>query len=301
MYNLGLDQIVTQIENQLTGLDVGDFDNQGEMKDITLKLPDLSRKQLEELELQSGDQVVRLDQIASFHPGSSPGKIYRENQKRVGKVTARIDKDIPLDHIVKRVNQNIAGMDMPSQYITEITGEEQKRKESFGSLKFALILSIILVYMVMASLFESFLHPMTILLSLPLAFTGPIFLFLGIGESFNIMAYIGIIMLTGIAVNNSIILVDAIRKYQWQGISKRDAILQAGQNRIRPIVMTSLTTILTLLPLTIDLGQSAELRSPMAWAVIGGLITSTLLTLVTIPCVYYIFQRKETLSHPADQ
>ena len=301
MYNLGLDQIVTQIENQLTGLDVGDFDNQGEMKDITLKLPDLSRKQLEELELQSGDQVVRLDQIASFHPGSSPGKIYRENQKRVGKVTARIEKDIPLDHIVKRVNTNIAGMDMPSQYITEITGEEQKRKESFGSLKFALILSIILVYMVMASLFESFLHPMTILLSLPLAFTGPIFLFLGIGESFNIMAYIGIIMLTGIAVNNSIILVDAIRKYQWQGMSKRDAILQAGQNRIRPIVMTSLTTILTLLPLTIDLGQSAELRSPMAWAVIGGLITSTLLTLVTIPCVYYIFQRKETLSHPADQ
>jgi len=301
MYNLGLDQIVTQIENQLSGLDVGDFDNQGEMKDITLKLPDLSRKQLEELQLQSGNQVIRLDQIATFHAGVSPGKIYRENQKRVGKVRARIDEDIPLDHVVKRVNQKIAEIDMPPQYTTEITGEEQKRAESFGSLKFALILSIILVYMVMASLFESLLHPMTILLSLPLAFTGPILLFLGIGESFNIMAYIGIIMLAGIAVNNSIILVDAIRRYQWQGMVKREAILQAGQNRIRPIIMTSLTTILTLLPLTIDFGQGAELRSPMAWAVIGGLITSTLLTLVTIPCVYYIFQRKETLSQPEDQ
>jgi len=301
MYDLGLDQIVTQIENQLTGMDVGDFESRGEMKDITLKLPDLSRKQLEELELQAGDQVIRLDQIATFHAGVSPGKIYRENQKRVGKVTARIDEDIPLDQIVRQVNTRIAGMDMPAKYTTEITGEEQKRAESFGSLKFALILSIILVYMVMASLFESLLHPMTILLSLPLAFTGPILLFLGIGESFNIMAYIGIIMLAGIAVNNSIILVDAIRRYQWQGMAKHDAILQAGQNRIRPIVMTSLTTILTLLPLTIDFGQSAELRSPMAWAVIGGLITSTLLTLVAIPCVYYIFQRKETLSQQEDQ
>mgnify|MGYP006285911987 CR=1 FL=1 len=301
MYNLGLDQIVSQIENQLTGMDVGDFDRQGEMKDITLKLPDLSRKQLEELELQSGDQVIRLDQIATFHAGVTPGKIYRENQKRVGKVTARINEEIALDHIVKRVNQKISEIDMPPEYTTEITGEEQKRKESFGSLKFALILSIILVYMVMASLFESLLHPMTILLSLPLAFTGPILLFLGIGESFNIMAYIGIIMLAGIAVNNSIILVDAIRRYQWQGMTKRQAILQAGQNRIRPIVMTSLTTILTLLPLTINLGQSAELRSPMAWAVIGGLITSTLLTLVTIPCVYHILQRKETLSQSEDQ
>ena len=297
MYNLSIEQIVTQIQRQLTGMDVGDFDSKGEMKDITLKLPDLSRKQLEELELRSGNQVVRLDQIASFHVGETPGKIYRENQKRVGKVMARIGDDIPLDHIVKQVEARLAGLNLSEDYQLEITGEEQKRKESFGNLKFALILSIILVYMVMASLFESLLHPLTILLTLPLAFTGPVLLFLGIGQSFNIMAYIGIIMLAGIAVNNSIILVDAIRRYQWQGLTKRMAVLQAGQNRIRPIIMTSLTTILTLLPLTIAFGESAELRSPMAWAVIGGLITSTLLTLVTIPCVYYIFQRKE-VSNP---
>ena len=301
MYNLGLDQIVSQIESQLIGLDVGQFDSKGEMKNITLKLPDLSRQELEELELQSDEQVVRLDQIATFHAGVTPGKIYRENQKRIGKAMARINEDIPLDQIVRQVEGKLSEINLPPRYTTEITGEEQKRKESFGNLKFALILSIILVYMVMASLFESLLHPMTILLSLPLAFTGPILLFMAIGESFNIMAYIGIIMLAGIAVNNSIILVDAIRRYQWQGMPKRQAILQAGQNRIRPIVMTSLTTILTLLPLTIAFGQSAELRAPMAWAVIGGLITSTLLTLVTIPCVYYIFQRKQTLSNAEDQ
>jgi HAE1 family hydrophobic/amphiphilic exporter-1 len=214
---------------------------------------------------------------------------------------ARIDDGIPLDHIVKKVNKQLAGIALPEHYEMEITGEEQKRKESFGNLKFALILSIILVYMVMASLFENLLHPLTIMLTLPLAFTGPVLLFLAIGESFNLMAYIGIIILAGIAVNNSIILVDAIRRFQWQGMTKRMAIIQAGQNRIRPIVMTSLTTILTLLPLTIAFGQSAELRASMAWAVIGGLFTSTLLTLVTIPCVYYIFQRKDVLVLPEDQ
>ena len=301
MYNLSLDQIVNQIERQLTGINVGEFDSKGEMKDITLKMPDLTKKELEELELQTGSQVIRLDQVATFHTGLTPGRIYRENQKRVGRVMARIHQDIPLDHIVKEVEQQLDGMDMPAGYQREITGKEQKRKESFASLKFALILSIILVYMVMASLFESLLHPMTILLSLPLAFTGPVLLFLGIGESFNMMAYIGIIMLAGIAVNNSIILVDAIRRYQWQGLSKRQAVLQAGQNRIRPIIMTSLTTILTLLPLTIAFGQSAELRAPLAWAVIGGLITSTILTLVTIPCVYYIFQQKEVVAQTEEQ
>ncbi|MEF8810162.1 MAG: efflux RND transporter permease subunit [Bacteroidales bacterium] len=301
MYDISLSQIVDQIQRQLTGMDVGEFNSKGEMKDITLKLPDLNKRALEELELQSGNQVIRLDQIATFHAGATPGKIYRENQKRVGKVMARFSEDMPLDHIVKKVNTELAGMELPARYETEITGEEQKRKESFGNLNFALILSIILVYMVMASLFESLLHPMTILLSLPLAFTGPVLLFLGIGQSFNIMAFIGVIMLAGIAVNNSIILVDAIRRYQWQGLTKRDAVLQAGQNRIRPIVMTSLTTILTLLPLTFAFGQNPELRAPMAWAVIGGLITSTLLTLVTIPCLYYIFQRKETLVQPEDQ
>ena len=301
MYNISLEQIVNQIESQLTGIDVGEFSSGGEMQDITLKLPDLNTEALKELELESGNQVVRLDQIATFHIGETPGKIYRENQKRVGRVMARIGEDIPLDHIVKKVEKELAGLSLPAKYQTEITGEEQKRKESFGNLKFALILSIILVYMVMASLFESLLHPLTILLSLPLAFTGPVLLFLGIGASFNIMAYIGIIMLAGIAVNNSIILVDAIRRYQWQGMNKRAAILQAGQNRIRPIIMTSLTTILTLLPLTLAIGENTELRASMAWAVIGGLITSTILTLVTIPCVYYLFQRKSVLLHPDEK
>jgi HAE1 family hydrophobic/amphiphilic exporter-1 len=148
-----------------------------------------------------------------------------------------------------------------------------------------------LVYMVLASQFESLVHPFTILLTIPLASTGAIFLFYALGLSLNVMAYIGIIMLTGIAVNDAIILVDAILKNRDKGLAISDAIVKAGQQRIRPIVMTSLTTILALLPLTFGFGESASLRSPMALAVIGGLVSSTILTLLVIPCVFLIFEQ----------
>jgi len=186
-------------------------------------------------------------------------------------------------------------IDFPTDYKFEITGEEQKRSEAFNNLKFALFLSIILVYMVMASQFESLVHPFTILLTIPLAGVGAILIFFLFGKTLNIMAYIGMIMLAGIAVNDSIILVDAINQLKRSGLSRWDAILEAGQRRIRPIIMTSLTTILALLPLTFGFGEGASLRSPMALAVIGGLVTSTILTLIVIPCVYLVFDqmRKE--------
>jgi hydrophobic/amphiphilic exporter-1 (mainly G- bacteria), HAE1 family len=153
----------------------------------------------------------------------------------------------------------------------------------------------VLVYMVLASQFESLIHPFTILLTIPLAVVGSILLFFIMGDTINIMAIIGIIMLAGIAVNDSIILVDRINQLIREGSERKEAIMQAGQQRIRPIIMTSLTTILALLPLTFGFGESASLRSPMALAVIGGLVTSTLLTLVVIPCVYDILDRFKNL------
>ena len=145
--------------------------------------------------------------------------------------------------------------------------------------------------MVLAAQFESLVHPFTILLTIPLAGVGAILIFFFLGLSLNIMAYIGIIMLVGIAVNDSIILVDAINQLRKEGQEIKDAIVAAGQRRIRPIIMTSITTILALLPLTIGFGESASLRAPMALAVIGGLITSTILTLAVIPCVYMVLER----------
>ena len=166
-----------------------------------------------------------------------------------------------------------------------------KRQESISSLSFALLLSIVLVYMVLASQFESLVHPFTILLTIPLALVGTVLTFFILGKTINIMAIIGIIMLAGIAVNSSIILVDRINQLMEAGLDRRSAIIEAGQQRLRPILMTSLTTILALVPLTLGFGESASLRSPMALAVIGGLTTSTLMTLIVIPCVFDILDR----------
>jgi hydrophobic/amphiphilic exporter-1 (mainly G- bacteria), HAE1 family len=206
-----------------------------------------------------------------------------------------MDKGLALNHISQSIRQETSSIELPVNYRIMITGEEEKRQESVSSLSFALILSVILVYMVMASQFESLVHPFTILLTIPLAVVGSILIFLALGKTLNIMALIGVIMLAGIAVNNSIILVDRINQLIREGMERREAILQAGQQRIRPIIMTSLTTILALLPLTFGFGESASLRSPMALAVIGGLVTSTLLTLVVIPCVFDILDRTRTL------
>jgi HAE1 family hydrophobic/amphiphilic exporter-1 len=187
------------------------------------------------------------------------------------------------------VNQAIVGIPLPTDYKIKITGEEEKRKESMDALSFAMILSIILVFMVLASQFESLLHPFTILLTIPVAVVGSVLIFFIMGMTLNIMAIIGIIMLVGIAVNNSILLVDRILQLQKEGVSRIVAIQQAGQQRIRPILMTTSTTILALLPLTLGFGESSSLRAPMALAVIGGLVTSTIMSLLVIPCVFDVF------------
>ncbi len=290
LFNLSVSTVVSQVQNQLTGKTAGQVERGGEMEDITLKLPDKGLTDLKDLSIKNGTQEIRIDEIADVTIGQSPKEIFRRNQTRIGKITANLSNDVPLDKMVKRINEAIASVDKPADYKIRVTGEEEKRQESMSSLSFALILSVVLVYMVLASQFESLLHPFTILLTIPLAVVGSILIFYTLGRSLNIMALIGIIMLAGIAVNNSILLVDRIIQIRADGVSRLEAIMQAGQQRIRPILMTSLTTILALLPLTLGLGESASLRAPMALAVIGGLTTSTLMSLVVIPCVYEAFE-----------
>src|SRR5690606_21740960 len=164
-----------------------------------------------------------------------------------------------LNHVADEIRLQTSSIELLPNYRILVTGEEEKRQESMSSLGFALLLSIILVYMVMASQFESLIHPFTILLTIPLALVGSILIFFILGKTLNIMALIGIIMLAGIAVNNSIILVDRINQLLKEGLDRREAILQAAQQRIRPILMTSLTTILALVPLTFGFGESASL------------------------------------------
>jgi HAE1 family hydrophobic/amphiphilic exporter-1 len=289
MFEIDASTIVTQLEEFLMGKDAGSIESDGELTDITLKMPDYPLKDLQNFVIEYDDNDYRLSELATIVLGNSPKEIIRNNQNRIGKITAHTKGNIPVDKLSQQIRERLSHITFPAGYRYELKGDEVMRKESFDSLSFALILSIILVYMVMASQFESLIHPFTVLLTIPLAGVGAIAAFLILGKSLNIMAYIGLVMLAGIAVNDSIILVDAINQLKKEGMFLKDAIIAGANSRLRPIFMTSLTTILGLLPLTIGFGESAAIRSSMAIAVIGGLVTSTLLTLIVIPCVYYVF------------
>ncbi|MCR9288609.1 MAG: efflux RND transporter permease subunit [Bacteroidetes bacterium] len=288
LYNLDLNDVVTQVQDQLKGKSVGRLEQAGEMIDIELQLPEQGINAFEGMTIKGGEKEYRLNEIATLKTSRAAREIHRRNQSRIGKVYAQVDEEIPLEFLAQQIREELKQIDLPPNYSMKVVGDEARRQESLQSLTFSLILSIILVYMVMASQFESLIHPFTILLTIPLAVVGTIATFYWLQTPLNIMAIIGIIMLVGIAVNDAIILVDRINQLKRGGLSRYDAIVQAGQQRIRPILMTSMTTVLALLPLTFGFGESASLRAPMAWAVIGGLVTSTLLTLVVIPCVYAV-------------
>ncbi|MDL2255308.1 efflux RND transporter permease subunit [Parabacteroides sp. OttesenSCG-928-G06] len=289
--NLSVSTVIDQIRNQLSGREAGQMEYKGEMRDIVIKLPDIGLQELANLRIKNGDKEFRLQEIATLEQTQAPKEIFRRNQHRISKVTANMENAYSLDKMAQNIRNTLTDVELPVNYTITVTGEEEKRQESMRSLMFALILSIILVYMVLASQFESLLHPFTILLTIPLAVVGAILLFFATGTTINMMGFIGIVMLVGIAVNNSIILVDRINQLKLAGMELTEAIVEAGQQRIRPIIMTSLTTILALLPMTFSFGEGSSLRTPMAIAVVGGLVTSTLMSLMVIPCVYYLLEK----------
>lgn len=293
IYGIDISSVASQVKNKLNGTTASSFESEGEPINIEIRVPEVSLDELANIEIQQNDKNYRLGEIAEINITTAPKEIKRDNQTRVGEVTAMLEKDYTLGSVTPAINEQLGEIQFPAKYSAKITGEEEKRAESFNGLSLALVLSIILVYMVMAAQFESLRHPFTILLTIPFAGVGCILAFLLTGSSLNMMAFIGVIMLAGIAVNNSILLVDAANKLQEAGYNLADAVKQAAQQRIRPIMMTTLTTILAMLPMCFGFGEGASLRSPMALAVIGGLVTSTIMSLVVIPCVYYIFDKKK--------
>jgi HAE1 family hydrophobic/amphiphilic exporter-1 len=292
--NIPVSTVISQISNQLQGNTTGKMDYKGEMRDIKIKLPDITMNRLQDLKITANGQEFRLREIAEIKSSLAPKEIFRRNQGRINKILADMDTKKSLDKTAEQIHQAVKDVNLPVNYSIKVTGEEEKRQESMNSLMFALILSVILVYMMLASFYESLLHPFTILLTIPLALVGAVFLFFITGTTINIMGVIGIIMLGGIAVNNSILLVDRINQLKANR-ELTEAIVEAGQQRIRPIMMTTLTTILALLPMAISIGEGAALRTSMVVAVIGGLVTSTMMSLCVIPCVYYVFEKFKKL------
>ncbi len=235
---------------------------------------------------------VPLEAVADITLGTGPGEIRRVNQERVALVTANL-KYGDLGKASEEINRIITTVRVPDGIDVLLAGQNEEMQMSFKSLQFALMLAIFLVYLVMASQFESFLHPLVILFTIPLALIGAVLALWITGSTISVVVFIGLILLAGIVVNNAIVLIDLINQMRSRGMPKTEAILEGGRSRLRPILMTTLTTTLGLFPLALGLGEGAEVRSPMAITVIGGLTVSTLLTLVVIPVVYSLFETKE--------
>ncbi|MEX2497049.1 MAG: efflux RND transporter permease subunit [Woeseia sp.] len=234
---------------------------------------------------------VSLEAVAAVGVARGPAEIRRVAQERVAIITANVAYG-DLGAAAAEAQDIIDRTPMTQGITAMVSGQNEEMQQSFRSMQFALALAVFLVYLVMASKFESLLHPFVILFTIPLALIGAVLALFVTGTTVNVVAFIGVIMLAGIVVNNAIVLVDLINQHRTQGFEKSAAILAAGRARLRPILMTTLTTVLGLLPMAIGFGEGAEVRTPMAITVIGGLLVSTLLTLVVIPVVYSLLDRK---------
>jgi HAE1 family hydrophobic/amphiphilic exporter-1 len=234
---------------------------------------------------------IPLDAVADIEMSIGPSEITRIGQQRVAVITANLNQG-DLGEAVVLARQLIAELKLPLNMKATVAGQSEEMESSFESLKFALALAIFLVYLIMASQFESLLHPFLILFTVPLACAGSIYGLYITGTTVSVVVFIGLIMLAGIVVNNAIVLIDRINQLRAEGLDKTEAIIEAAQSRLRPILMTTFTTTLGLLPMAIGLGDGAEIRAPMAITVIFGLLFATLLTLFLIPVLYSLFDRK---------
>ncbi len=231
---------------------------------------------------------IPLSEIADISINKSPVSIMRDNQKRMVTVSSSVfGRDI--NSVKKDIEEKLKKYHMPEGYNYEFSGEIEQMMSSLESLSLALILAVILVYMVLASQFESFLHPFTILFSVPISLTGAILALFITRRTINMSSFIGFIILVGVVVNNAIVLIDYIIQLRSRGYDRTEAILEAGPTRLRPILMTTLTTVLGMIPMSLGLGEGGEITAPLATAMIGGLSLSTILTLVVIPLNYTIF------------
>lgn len=295
-YGLTSYQVSTFIRDSIQGSLATTLSKDGKETEVRVKLSgDMSSKEtLEDLKITTptGKQVA-LKEIGVISKAQGPVTVARSNAKDA--ITLAVEyKDSDLGAMTKKIEKVIEEMkeDLEIEESTEIKfgGDAEMMEDAFKDLIFALVLAVILVFMVMACLFESLMQPLIIMFTLPLAITGVVFGLLSTGYAFGITAFIGIIILAGIVVNNAIVFLDYTNQLTLSGKPLNEALIEAGLTRMKPIIMTAFTTILGLLPLAIGTGDGSQMQAPMAVAVIGGLFSSTLLTLVVIPVVYSLVE-----------
>ncbi len=269
-------------------------DETGEAVDVRIRLPKELREDVRQvadlrIAIPSGDGIalVPIGDLVTVERTLSASEITRQDMSRQVLISGNL-AGLPLGTAAERALEAAETVPMAPGYAVRIAGDTEIMEESFGYMFEALILAVIFVYLILAAQFESFIDPFAIMLSLPLSIVGMAGMLFLTRDTVNIMSLIGLILLMGLVTKNAILLVDYSKVLQRRGMERREAVILAGRTRLRPIMMTTLAMIFGMLPLGLGLGQGAEMRAPMARAVIGGLITSTLLTLIVVPVVYTI-------------
>lgn len=284
------------LRNYLYGVEATQFRDAGEGYDVFTRFTEADKDRLDQLArlpvFTPDGRMIRLGNVARIERGSGPIEIQHKNRQRIVKVEADLYK-LSLGAATSQIRSVLAAMDMPSGITVAFGGDAEEQGKAFADLTMLLVIGILLVYMLMASLFGNLRDPFIIMFSVPFAFTGVIYAFYLTGTTLGIMSFMGVIMLIGIVVNNAIVLLDYIHLLQKRGQPLREAVVQAGHDRLRPVLMTTCTTFFGMLPMAVSNSVGAEAWNPLGITMLGGLSVSTLVTLVLVPTVYYLFERRK--------
>ncbi|MCU7493982.1 MAG: efflux RND transporter permease subunit [Ignavibacteria bacterium] len=289
--------VASSVRSMVDGFVATKYQEGNEQYDVRVRLKENNRKSISDIENLSimssksgpndGKINVRLGDVADVFEGVGPSKINRYDRQREIRVDANVSGRL-MGEVLGDAMKKVSKLPLPSGYSVSVVGQGQQQAESFLNILISLALAIIFVYIVLAMQFESFVYPFSIMLSLPMAIIGAIMALIAFNSALSVMSMIGIIMLMGLVTKNAILLIDFTNTLRERGLSRTEALLQAGPTRLRPILMTTLAMIFGMIPVALGLGEGSEFRSPMGQAVIGGLITSTMLTLLVVPVVYTI-------------
>lgn len=264
-----------------------------EQSDVTLA--DIKNLTFTYTDREGNETEVALSDIAQFEEGYTLGTINRDAQTRYISVTAGVDDDHNVSLLSNEIQKELDKIDLPEGYSIEMAGEDEMIADAMNQLYLMLLLAVIFIYLVMVAQFQSLLSPFIIMFTIPLAFTGGLFALYFTSNEVSVVAMIGFVMLAGIIVNNGIVMVDFINQLRRGGMEKKDAIIESGKTRLRPILMTALTTILSMSTMAVGLGEGSEMMQPMAIVTVGGLLYGTLLTLIVVPCIYDAFNRNKSM------
>jgi len=293
MLGMTVQSVASTIQTNVQGVTAAQFRERGNEYPVVVRLKESDREEVSDvgdvlISTPSG-QVIPAKNVMRITRETGPVQIQRKNMERITNVNAEIE--VPLSEAIKNVQANLNQVRIPPDFTTSFGTEVEEQAKSFRQLQMVLILAVLLVYAVMASQYESLRDPFIIMFSVPTSAIGVVLALYLTNTSFNLQAYLGVIMLGGIVVSNAILLVDYTNILRRRdGMALRDAIELAGRTRLRPILMTSLATALGLVPMALGIGEGSELQVPLARVVIGGLMTSTFITLVFVPTVYTLFE-----------